>query len=189
MPSSQNRPPMEMAEVSTLPAVLDAYAAVFPGQEFVIADDRGQTAGFRTGDLGWIGGAEQLHFSGRGERGAQGQRHPISPAEVETVIMRHPDIDQVYAFGCELPDQDEDSCAAPLSSGPARPDRTERSRPSCAAGCASRSRRTRSRRLFVVIPTDGVPTTDTGKVSKRLIGERLIKATSTRPQRSAALRR
>ena len=133
------------------------------------------TAGwFRTGDLGWLDDAGQLHFSGRLKEVVKVNGITISPAEVEAVIMGHPDIDQVYAFGWKLPDQEEESlcCAVVFRSGVAGP--AGEVQTELRSWMRERVSSYKVPELFLVIPTDGVPTTDTGKVSKRLIGERFI---------------
>jgi HIP---CoA ligase len=128
---------------------------------------------FRTGDLGWLDLKGQLHFSGRLKEVLKVNGITISPAEVENVIMGHPDIDQVFAFGWKLPDQDEESlcCAVVLRPGVAPPGDVQTE---LRNWMRERVSSYKVPSLVLLIPADGIPTTTTGKVSKRLIGERFI---------------
>ena len=129
---------------------------------------------FRTGDLGWLDNAGQLHFSGRLKEVLKVSGITISPAEVETVVMEHPNVDQAYAFGWKRTDHDEEAlcCAVVLVPGEVNNLDIE-----LRSWMRQRVSSYKVPKLFVVVPAGSVPTTATGKVSKRLIGEQFISNT------------
>ena len=88
--------------------------------------------------------------------------------------MEHPDVDQAYAFGWRLGGGGEESlcCAVVL--------RTDHDRASpvnerdLSEWMRERISSYKIKARFVLLGPQQVPTTSTGKVSKRLIGERFV---------------
>lgn len=134
---------------------------------------------FRTGDLGWLDGDERLHFCGRIKEIVKVKGITVSPADVELAISAHPDVEQAYVFGWG-PGGTEDEvlcCALVLRPGVVGGDdgaTTER----IAAWLQERVASYKVPERLALLSADEVPTTDTGKVSKRLIGERLFAPSS-----------
>jgi HIP---CoA ligase len=124
---------------------------------------------FRTGDLGSLDDHRRLRFVGRHKEMLKVKGINIAPAEVEEIVCAHADVDQVFVFGYETPAGDESMACAVVPYAPvADPDRFT----------AELVRHVRSRAAsykvparFLVLANDDLPTTDTGKVSKRLLRE------------------
>ena len=129
---------------------------------------------FRTGDLGWLDEAGRLHFAGRLKEVVKINGITISPAEVEDYVAEHPDVSEAYAFGWPTAERGEEElwCAVVLGGrsalGPNEVDETLRS------WLRARISSYKVPSHFVVLDSDEVPLTATGKVSKRLIGEQFV---------------
>jgi acyl-CoA synthetase (AMP-forming)/AMP-acid ligase II len=86
-------PPGEVGEIIIrTPRIMKGYA----GRE----DDAALAEGWRaTGDLGWVDGDGYVFFAGRKDdmiiRGGEN----IAPAEIETVLMSHPAVDEAAVIG------------------------------------------------------------------------------------------
>ncbi|WP_100246271.1 class I adenylate-forming enzyme family protein [Rhodococcus ruber] len=128
---------------------------------------------FRTGDLGWLDSYGRLHFAGRLKEVVKINGITISPAEVEDFVAQHPDVEDAYAFGWTNAVGDEQLCCAVVLST-----RKEASDEQVAATLTHWLRqRISSYKVpssFVFLDAEKVPTTATGKISKRLIGEQFI---------------
>ena len=127
---------------------------------------------FRTGDLGWLDSRARLHFAGRLKEVVKVNGITVSPAEVEAVLLGHDDVDQAWAFGWPSAEDGEERlcCAVVLHGTRSAAEVHDELRPWMRARISSY----KVPELFVVLREDEIPTTATGKVSKRLIGERFV---------------
>lgn len=138
------------------------------------SNEKGFTADgwFRTGDLGWLDSAARLHFAGRLKEVVKVNGITVSPAEVEAVLLGHDDVEQAWAFGWPpAEDGEERLCCAVVLRG-TRPDAEVHDE--LQGWMRDRISSYKVPELFVVIREAEIPTTATGKVSKRLIGERFV---------------
>jgi fatty-acyl-CoA synthase len=128
---------------------------------------------FRTGDLGWLDSDGRLHFAGRLKEVAKINGITVSPAEVEDFVAQHPDVEDAYVFGWASGSGDEQLCCAVVFA--TRPDSSD---DQLAATLTQWLRqRISSYKIptsFVFLDAEKVPTTSTGKINKRLIGEQFI---------------
>ncbi|WP_405165613.1 AMP-binding protein [Nocardia sp. NBC_01499] len=67
---------------------------------------------FRTGDLGTLDSEGYLTLAGRRKDVIIGARETIYPSHIESVLHRHPGIQQAVVFGATGSDNDEQVCAA-----------------------------------------------------------------------------
>lgn len=136
---------------------------------------------FRTGDLGWIDNDGRLHFAGRLKEVLKINGITISPAEVEGFVESHPWVDEAYAFGWTLEsDSEQTLCCAVVLSGKAGD--SEGAESMLRSWLRERVSSYKVPGLFVVMAPGEVPLTATGKVSKRLIGERHVDSRQTADQ-------
>jgi acyl-CoA synthetase (AMP-forming)/AMP-acid ligase II/acyl carrier protein len=87
---------------------------VFSGYE---GDDQANTESFRngwfyTGDLGYLDADEYLFLTGRAKEIINRGGEKISPAEIDKVLIEHPDIEEAAAFGIPHATLGEDIAAA-----------------------------------------------------------------------------
>lgn len=129
---------------------------------------------FRTGDLGWIDTEGRLHFAGRLKEVLKINGITISPAEVEGYVESHPWVDEAYAFGWSLGSASEETLCCAVVVGKAAPLDAESATAQLRVWLRERVSSYKVPGLFVVIEPGEVPLTATGKVSKRLIGERYV---------------
>ena len=132
---------------------------------------------FRTGDLGWLDHDGRLHFAGRLKEIIKVHGITVSPAEVEEFVLQHPAVEQAYAFGWPLDGTEVLSCGVVLD------------QPGSRAGLdvdlelrtwlKERISSYKVPARFAVLTEETLPRTGTGKVSKRLIGEKYFSAAST----------
>ncbi len=129
---------------------------------------------FRTGDLGWLDSRGRLHFAGRLKEVVKVNGITVSPAEVEALVMQHEDVDQAWVFGWPLGDSGEERlcCAVVLEGAADRPE--DEVQGALRQWMRQRISSYKVPDRFVVVSADDVPTTSTGKVSRRLIGERYL---------------
>ena len=128
---------------------------------------------FRTGDLGWLDRDGHLHFAGRLKEVVKVNGITISPAEVEDFVARHPDVEDAFAFGWTSTSGDEQLCCAVVLAARQDTDEEQLS-DSLTQWLRQRISSYKVPSRFVFLDADKVPTTSTGKVSKRLIGEQFI---------------
>lgn len=120
---------------------------------------------FHTRDLGYLDGSGRLHFMGRLSELIKSSGMNVSPSEVEAVLLSHPDVVEAYVVGVPDPWKGELVVAA-----------VKRATEPCTDSellsfCRDRLS---SYKVPVVIKfRDSFPLTDTGKVSKRVIGEEI----------------
>ncbi|MEP9382958.1 class I adenylate-forming enzyme family protein [Nocardioides sp. KR10-350] len=133
---------------------------------------------FRTGDLGAIDAAGRLHFAGRLKEVIKVSGITVSPAEVETAVEAHPAVDQAWAFG--WPDSqtgEEQLCCAVVLTRPN--DLQDDAAENLKTWLKARISSYKVPKAFIILDKQQVPTTATGKVSKRLIGEQFLGAATT----------
>lgn len=127
----------------------------------------------RTGDLGWLDEHRRLHFAGRLKEIVKVNGITISPAEVEDFVAQHPDVEDAFAFGWTNASGDEQLCCAIVFT--ARRHATDgQLSDELTRWLRERISSYKVPARFVFLDAEKVPTTSTGKVSKRLIGEQFI---------------
>ncbi len=138
------------------------------------SNEKGFTADgwFRTGDLGWFDARARLHFAGRLKEVVKVNGITVSPAEVEAVLLGHDDVEQAWAFGWPSAEDGEERlcCAVVLRETRSEAEVHDELR----SWMRQRISSYKVPELFVVLRENEIPTTATGKVSKRLIGERFV---------------
>jgi fatty-acyl-CoA synthase len=134
---------------------------------------------FRTGDLGWIDGQGRLHFAGRLKEVVKVNGITVSPAEVEALVMQHDAVDQAWAFGWPMGEAGEERLACAVVLRPGYAGDEEQVGANLRRWMRERVSAYKVPDRFVVVSVDDVPTTATGKVSKRLIGERFVSGAGT----------
>jgi fatty-acyl-CoA synthase len=124
---------------------------------------------FRTGDLAGVDAEGRMSYVGRWSELMKINGIRIAPSEVEKIIIEHADVDEVFVVGMTDAGGDERmACALLPRPGADTAGLTERITSHVRARAASYKVPTR----FLVLTDDGVPMTDTGKVSRRLLRER-----------------
>jgi cyclohexanecarboxylate-CoA ligase len=124
---------------------------------------------FRTGDLGILDAGGYLRITGRRKDVIIRKGENVSAREVEEMIATHPAVREVAVIGVPDPGAGEIVCAVlRLRPGAAAPDVSELGRHLLAAGL---SKRKLPERVEVV---GDFPRTDSGKVAKRALRERLV---------------
>jgi HIP---CoA ligase len=164
-PDGSEAAPGEAGDVVIRGCVTDGYidAPQLNAQSF---DEDGW---FSTGDIALLDEGGNFHFVSRGDDMFKVNGINISPSEVEELLIGHPDIDEVYAFG--VPEGNGKVLCSVLVVR----DGAER-RPSVPDVVQWLQARAASykvpKRIEVMDPGD-LPVTATGKVSRRLLAERL----------------
>jgi len=115
---------------------------------------------FRTGDTGRLTEAGELVFVGRATEMIKKGGINISPAEVEDVLMRHPDVAQAGVVGVPDPQQGERLAAFVVP------------KPGCAPTAAELTAHCRAVASRYKVPDfieirDALPVTSTGKLMRR----------------------
>jgi fatty-acyl-CoA synthase len=124
---------------------------------------------FRTGDLGTMDDHGRLTFTGRSHELIKAKGINVSPAEVEALLVGHPDVDEAFVFGVDLADGDQAVGAVLVSTA------TDHERLIAEVTTWAKERLssykvpTRAR----VVARHDLPLTPTGKVSKRLLKEQV----------------
>ena len=127
---------------------------------------------FRTGDLGTLDDNERLHFLGRSTDVIKSKGINVSPAEVEALLGSHPAVDEAYVFGVPTGTGDEQVGAALVcATAPAEPADLAASVRLWAADQLARYKLPTL--LWVIEPAE-LPLTATGKVSKRLLRDKVV---------------
>uniref|UniRef100_A0A2P2N168 Uncharacterized protein MANES_14G025500 n=1 Tax=Rhizophora mucronata TaxID=61149 RepID=A0A2P2N168_RHIMU len=127
---------------------------------------------FHTGDLGFLDLDGYLHLAGRIKELINRGGEKISPIEVDTVLLSHPDIAQAVAFG--VPDDkygEEINCAIIPRDG-SNVDEAEVLR-FCKKNLAAFKV---PKRVFI---TDSLPKTASGKIQRRIVAEHFLSQIST----------
>ncbi|KAG8486784.1 hypothetical protein CXB51_020139 [Gossypium anomalum] len=122
---------------------------------------------FHTGDVGFFDPDGYLHLVGRIKELINRGGEKISPIEVDTVLLAHPDVAQAVAFG--VPDEkygEEINCAVIPRAGVSL-DEAEITK-YCKKNIASFKV---PKKVFI---TDSVPKTATGKIQRRIVAEHFL---------------
>jgi len=121
-----------------------------------------------TGDLGRFDERGYLEFRGRLKEMIKTGGMNVSPAEVEVVLREHEAVDQAVVVGIPDPTRDEILAAAIVLKAGATASAGE-----LEAYCKSQMARYKVPARFEFLAAEDMPLTDTGKVSKRALQERL----------------
>ena len=121
-----------------------------------------------TGDLGRLDERGYLQFRGRLKEMIKTGGMNVAPAEVEQVLRAHPAVDQAIVVGIPDPVRDEILAAAIVPTPGAAVTARELD-----AYCRAEMARYKVPSRFAFLGSDDVPLTDTGKVSKRALQDRL----------------
>lgn len=116
---------------------------------------------FRTGDLGCFDSDGNLYFCGRIKELVKTGGINVSPAEVETVLMSHPDVQLAVVTGLPHPTRDEVLAAVIIPKAGRLPTEDEM-KDFCRANLAAYKVPT----AFVFCKEEALPLTTTGKVQK-----------------------
>lgn len=155
-------PQGEPGEIQLRGTVTTGYIGVDPGTTFT-AD-----GWLHTGDIGYLDDDQRLVFTDRLKSLLKINGINVAPAEIESILLEHPVVSQAYVFG-EYVDGAERVVAA-LVLGDERPwDDVPQALTAFIKGRAA-SYKVPAR--YVRIEASDLPTTDTGKVNKRLLAER-----------------
>ena len=122
---------------------------------------------FRTGDLGRLDADGRLHYLGRSHEMMKVKGINISPAEVESLLVQHPLVDEAFVFGLATADGDQSVGCVLVSSVPA--DAREALIGDVRTWMAGRAAAYKTPTSVRVMTAGELPLTDTGKVSKRLL--------------------
>ncbi|KAG9136125.1 hypothetical protein Leryth_003747 [Lithospermum erythrorhizon] len=128
---------------------------------------------FHTGDTGFLDSDGYLHLVGRIKEMINRGGEKISPIEVDSVLLSHPDISQAVAFG--VPDDkygEEINCAVIPREGGSSIDEEEVMR-FCKKNLAAFKV---PKKVFI---TDHLPKTATGKIQRRIVAEHFLAQVST----------
>jgi fatty-acyl-CoA synthase len=123
---------------------------------------------FHTGDVGLLEEHGILQFRGRIKEMIKTGGINVTPADVELVLEEHPDVRQAIVVG--VPDRTRDEIVAALI---VLEPGTTLTVDALLAHCRASMAVYKVPRLFEIVPASEVPLTDTGKVSKRLVQDRL----------------
>jgi acyl-CoA synthetase (AMP-forming)/AMP-acid ligase II len=129
----------------------------------------GDDGWFRTGDLGRLDADGRLHYLGRSHEMMKVKGINISPAEVESLLVQHPLVDEAFVFGLATPDGDQSVGCVLVSTVP--PDGREALIMDVRGWMAGRAAAYKTPTTVLVMTAGELPLTATGKVSKRLLQE------------------
>jgi fatty-acyl-CoA synthase len=124
---------------------------------------------FRTGDIGRLDADGRLHYIGRSHEMMKVKGINISPAEVESLLVRHDLVDEAFVFGLATPDGDQSVACVLVSTVPAS--ERETLIRDLLAWLAGRAAAYKAPTTVLVMTAGELPLTATGKVSKRLLQE------------------
>ena len=155
--------PDELGEIEIRGAITPGYldAPELTARAF------GDGGWFRTGDLGRLDADGRLHYLGRSHEMMKVKGINISPAEVESLLVQHPLVDEAFVFGLATADGDQSVGCVLVSSVPA--DAREALVGDVRAWMAGRAAAYKTPTSVRVMTAGELPLTDTGKVSKRLL--------------------
>jgi acyl-CoA synthetase (AMP-forming)/AMP-acid ligase II len=122
---------------------------------------------FRTGDLGRLDADGRLHYLGRSHEMMKVKGINISPAEVESLLVQHPLVDEAFVFGLATGDGDQSVGCVLVSTVPAAA--REALIGDVRAWMAGRAAAYKTPTTVRVLTAGELPLTATGKVSKRLL--------------------
>lgn len=145
------------------PSVLRRYYKVDPAETF---DAEGF---FHTGDLGWLDPQDRLHFTQRIKDMIKSGGINISPAEVESKLVKIPGVEVAYAFPMASEDRGEVVGAALVVK-----EGSELNDDAITAGFEETLAAYKRPRGVLIMHAHQVPMTGTGKVQKVVLRDRLI---------------
>lgn len=122
---------------------------------------------FHTGDLGFFDSDGYLHLDGRIKELINRGGEKISPIELDSILLSHPDINQAVAFG--VPDEkygEEINCAVIPKEGSTLSE--EQVIEFCKKNVAAFKV---PKKVFI---TDSLPKTATGKIQRRIVAEHFL---------------
>jgi fatty-acyl-CoA synthase len=119
-----------------------------------------------TGDLGLLDENGYLVFQGRLKEMVKTGGINVAPAEVEAVLVRHSDIDEVYVTGIPDGRLDEALAAVIILNTGARPRETD-----LIAYCRSQLAAYKVPRVYRFVARSELPLTSTGKLQKNRLPE------------------
>ena len=155
----------ETGEIELRGCVMDGY----------LGDPAANTAAFReggwfrTGDLGQLDADGRLRVVGRLKEMLKVKGISIAPAEVEELLCTHPAVDQAFVVGQQDDHGDEEMLAAVVPREGAPLDLPAQ----LVAHVRGRAASYKVPARIVVLTQADIPLTDTGKVNKRLLKERI----------------
>jgi acyl-CoA synthetase (AMP-forming)/AMP-acid ligase II len=155
--------PEEIGEIQIRGAITPGYldAPELTARAF---DDGGW---FLTGDLGRLDADGRLHYLGRSHEMMKVKGINISPAEVESLLVQHPLVDEAFVFGLATGDGDQSVGCVLVSTVPA--DAREALIGDVRGWMAGRAAVYKTPTTVRVMTAAELPLTATGKVSKRLL--------------------
>ncbi len=136
---------------------------------------------FRTGDLGSLDDDGRLHYVGRSHEMMKVKGINISPAEVETLLVRHDRVNEAFVFGIDTADGDQTVGAVLVATVP--PEQRDALAKDVTAWARERVSGYKVPTTLWVTTADQLPLTSTGKVSKRLLKDKAT--TDLAPARSS----
>ncbi|MGW6791581.1 class I adenylate-forming enzyme family protein [Streptomyces chartreusis] len=152
-------PPGNRGEIEVRGCVMDGYL----GGDELNTGTRSADGWFRTGDLGRFDADGRLVYGGRWKEMLKVKGINIAPMEIEALVAGHEDVSQVYVVGLDTPEGDQEMIGVVVpESGAARAGLPSRLTAYMRARVASYKVPSR----FLVLDSDEIPQTDTGKVSK-----------------------
>jgi len=119
-----------------------------------------------TGDLGLLDEGGYLTFRGRLKEMVKTGGINVAPAEVEAVLIKHADVDEVYVTGIPDPRLDETLAAVIIPKPGAKPSETD-----LVAYCRSQLAAYKVPRIYRFIDRSALPLTSTGKLQKNRLPE------------------
>jgi fatty-acyl-CoA synthase len=126
---------------------------------------------FTTGDLGMVDADGNLRYLGRKDEMMKVKGVNISPLEVELLLVQHDMVDEAFVFGLTTPDGDQSVGCALVSTAP--PAEREHVARQVQAWVGERAASYKVPRTVCVLAAGDLPLTPTGKVSKRLLKEKM----------------
>ncbi|MCZ7530180.1 MAG: AMP-binding protein [Acidimicrobiia bacterium] len=147
------------------PSVMRGYDKVDPTTVF---DAEGF---FATGDLGRVDADGRVHFEQRRKDVIKTGGINVSPAEVEASLVRIPGVDAAYVFGLADDDKGELVGATLVPEPGASLDET-----TVTEFCRAELPGYKRPKAVLVLTPDAVPMTGSGKVTKHVLRDRLLRA-------------
>jgi acyl-CoA synthetase (AMP-forming)/AMP-acid ligase II len=157
--------PDEAGEIQIRGAITPGYLDA-PEQTAAAFGDGGW---FRTGDIGRLDDDGRLHYIGRSHEMMKVKGINISPAEVESLLVQHDQVDEAFVFGLATPEGDQSVGCVLVSTVPAS--EREALIRDVRDWMAGRAAAYKTPTTVAVMTAAELPLTPTGKVSKRLLQE------------------
>jgi acyl-CoA synthetase (AMP-forming)/AMP-acid ligase II len=161
-------PPGERGEIELRGCVIDSYLGRADLDEGVFRPG----GWMRTGDLGVLDERGRLRVVGRRKEMLKVKGINIAPAEVEDLLHAHPDVAQAYVVGLPGEAGDETMVAAVVASRPGH------DLPAAlVAWIRERAASYKVPARIELLAAEEIPLTGTGKVSKQLLRDDLVRRT------------